>query len=74
MFNVDTENTLSESAKTVLKSLRGPLSSKEIAGALDQPLYETKTLLDKMVRRGLIAGYKDTYVLTDKGRAISLQK
>lgn len=70
MTCVNTDGTLTESEKSLLRALQKPLTAEEISTQTTQPLFEIRNGLYKMVDSGLAASYREQYVLTDKGRAI----
>ena len=70
MTCVNTDGTLTESARSLLKVLQKPLTAEEISTQTTRPLVEIKNGLREMIDGGLAASYREQYVLTDKGRAI----
>lgn len=70
MACINADGTITESARKLLDSLKTPKRPEEIARILEEPLYKVRSSLREMSNSGFIAGYKEEYVLTDKGKEV----
>ena len=68
MACLNSDGTITESAKKLLDSLKTPKTPEEVARSLEEPLYKIRSSLREMRNFGFVASYKEEYVLTDKGK------
>ena len=68
MACLNSDGTITESAKKLLVSLKTPKTPEEVARSLEEPLYKIRSSLREMRNYGFVAAYKEEYVLTDKGK------
>ena len=68
MACVNSDGTITATAKALLKSLETPLTAEEIAGRLGSPLFKVRSSLREMLEAGLVVVQGDKYQANEEGK------
>ncbi len=68
MACVNPDGTISESAQSLLKLLKNPMSDEEISKQMKKPIFLIRVNLRELVGAGLLKEEKNTYSITDRGK------
>jgi len=65
---INPDGIITESARTLLKIIKNPLTSEEISKHLGQPLFKIRISIREMQNAGLLKEENDKYIITEKGK------
>ena len=68
MACVNSDGTISGSAKELLSLLSSPFSAEEIAVKLNRPLFKVRSSLRELEEAGFIEKTGDKFIVTGKGK------
>ncbi|RMF68740.1 MAG: hypothetical protein D6743_02975 [Calditrichaeota bacterium] len=70
MAVVKLDKPFTESIKKMLEAVRQPRTPEELARTLGEPVNDVHNSLFEMLQSGLVAVFRGTYVITEKGKKL----
>ena len=68
MACINSDGTISGSAKELLSLISNPYTAEEIAVKLNRPLFKVRSSLRELQEGGLVENSDDKFSITEKGR------
>lgn len=68
MACLNPDGSLTNTAKSILKTLQTPLTPEEVSDKINQPLFKVRGSLREMEGAGFVTIERDAYLISEKGR------
>jgi predicted transcriptional regulator len=67
---INPDNSLTETAKKLLRIVSVPSPVEQIAKKLDLPIFKIRSSIREMTKAGLITEMNEQYVISEKGKEL----